>query len=111
MIYTPRTKIRQTISAQVQKNKFIRDSIDRGNMKIASIAKNIISKYGIETEDIQEELFSAFTHKTVLAAELNSLKTQIEDLNTQVEVLKEFRKYRQFGKHLASLSGQQIDRL
>ncbi len=53
-IQRTRTKIRQTTSAQVQENKFIRDSIDRGNMKIASIAKNIIAQYGIEPENIGE---------------------------------------------------------
>lgn len=44
MSYVPRTKIWQTVT--VQENRFIRDAVDRGNMKLASIAKNIITEYG-----------------------------------------------------------------
>ena len=41
MMYVPRTKIRE-VSPKAEENKFVRDAIDRGNMKVASIAKNIV---------------------------------------------------------------------
>lgn len=44
MIYTPRTKVR--VITKKPPNKFVQDAIDRGNMKLASIAKNVIAEYG-----------------------------------------------------------------
>ncbi len=107
MAYTPRTKIRQTVSAQVQENKFIRDSIDRGNMKIASIAKNIIAQYGIEPENIGAAALAAYAQKGKLVNELNTLQTQIEDLTAQLKVLKKYRKVKGIAEDLKNLSGRQ----
>lgn len=107
MAYTPRTKIRQTSSAQVQGNKFIRDSIDRGNMKIASIAKNIIAQYGIEPENIGAAALTAYAQNGKLVNELNTLQTQIEDLTTQLKVLKKYRKVKGVAEELKTLDGRQ----
>lgn len=110
MIYTPRTKIRQTVSAQTQENKFIRDSISRGNMKVASIAKNIITQYGIEPEELSNAALAAFAKKGKLADELNTLKTQIEDLTAQLKVLKKYRKVKSVAAELKTLSGRQAQK-
>ncbi len=110
MIYTPRTKIRQTVSAQVQENKFIRDSISRGNMKVASIAKNIITQYGIEPEELSNAALAALAKKGKLADELNTLKTQIEDLTAQLKVLKKYRKVKGVAAELKTLSGRQAQK-
>ena len=75
MSYVPRTKIRQTVT--VQENRFIRDAIDRGNMKLASIAKNIITEYGVSPDEIRPAAFTAYAQKGHLLSELNSLKTEI----------------------------------
>ncbi len=107
MAYTPRTKIRQTVSAQVQENKFIRDSIDRGNMKVASIAKNIIAQYGIEPEKIGTAALATYAQKGKLVNELNTLQTQIEDLTAQLKVLKKYRKVKGVAEELKLLSGRQ----
>lgn len=88
MAHTSRTKIRQTVSAQVQENKFICDSIDRGNMKIASIVKNIIARYEIEPENVGTAVLAAFAKKGKLVNELNTLQTQVEALTAQLKVLK-----------------------
>jgi len=54
MTYTPKTKMR-TVSEKTYENKFIQDAIDRGNMKIASIAKNILTQYGVSPENMRSE--------------------------------------------------------
>ena len=53
MIYVPRSKIR--VITKKPPNKFIQDAIDRGNMKLASIAKNVIAEYGIGPENLRSE--------------------------------------------------------
>ena len=58
MIYTLRTKVR--VITQRHPNKFVQDAIDRGNMKLASIAKNVIIEYGIEPEQICPTAHSAY---------------------------------------------------
>lgn len=105
MSYVPRTKIRQTVTKQ--ENKFIRDAIDRGNMKIASIAKNIIAKYGIEPQDIRTASLSAYAQRGQLVSELNTLKTQIDDLKVQLRVLKKYSRTKDIAAELKNLSGRQ----
>ena len=105
MIYAPRTKIRQI--TQKPENKFIQDAIDRGNMKLASIAKNIIAEYDIEPEQIHQTSLSAYAHSRHLLSKLNNMKTEIEDLQTKINVLKKYRKLKVYGDELKALSGRQ----
>ena len=53
MSYAPRARVKRT--AQVQENKYLRDYIDRANMKQVSKSINIASKYGIRAEEIEGE--------------------------------------------------------
>lgn len=107
MAYTPKTKIRQTVSAQVQENKFVRDAIDRGNMKVASIAKNIIAQYGIEPEHIDTAALAVYAQRGNLVNDLNTLQTKIEDLTAQLAVLKKYQKVKDVAEELKTLSGRQ----
>lgn len=108
MSYVPKTKIRQT--AAVQENKFVRDAIDRGNMKLASIAKNIIAEYGVEPENIRSAALSAYAHRGKLLSELNALKTDIDDLQMQLKILRKYRKLKAIHDELKTLSGRQAQK-
>ena len=72
MIYVPRIKVRQ-ITPKAEENKFVRDAIDRGNMKVASIAKNIITAYGVEPDQVRGAAMAAFIERAHLVGELNDL--------------------------------------
>ena len=76
-------------------------------MKVASIAKNIIAQYGIEPEHIGMVALSAYAQKGKLVNELNTLQTQIEDLTTQLNVLKKYRKVKVVAEEVKTLSGRQ----
>lgn len=108
MIYTPRTKIRQTTT--VHENKFVRDAIDRGNMKLASIAKNIIAEYDVEPENIRPAALAAYAHRGKLLSELNTLKTEIDDLQMQLKFLKKYRNLKAVHDELKTLSGRQAQK-
>ena len=97
LIYVPRIKIRQ-ITPKAEENKFVRDAIDRGNMKVASIAKNIIAEYGVEPEEIRNAAISAYAKSRGLVSELNNLKTEIEDLEVKLNVLKKYREVKHYGE-------------
>ncbi len=103
MIYTPRTKIK--VITKKPQNKFLQDAIYRGNMKLASIAKNVISEYGVEPEQIRPAAISAYTHSRHLLSELNTLKTEIDDLKVKLKVLHQYRKLKVYGEELKTLSG------
>lgn len=103
MIYTPRTKIK--VITKKPQNKFVQDAIDRGNMKLASIAKNIIAEYGVEPEQIRPAAISAYTHSRHLLSELNTMKTEIDDLKVKLKVLRQYRKLKVYGEELKALSG------
>jgi len=105
MVYVPRTRIRE-VKPKVEENKFVRDAIDRGNMKVASIAKNIIAEYGVEPEDICKTAISAYAHSRGLVSKLNNLKTEIEDLEVKLKVLKKYREVKHYGEELKALSGR-----
>lgn len=108
MIYTPRTKIRQI--TQKPPNKFVQDAIDRGNMKLASIAKNIIAEYNIEPEQIRPTALSAYSHSRYLLSELNTMQTEIDDLKVKLNVLRKYRKLKVYGEELKSLSGMATEK-
>ena len=87
-IYVPRTKIKErTIKAP---NRFVQDAIDRGNMKLASIAKNVIAEYGVEPDQIKQAAISEYADSRGLLSELNNMKTEIEDLQVKLKVLRKY---------------------
>ena len=108
MEYVPRIKVRQTVTKQ--ENKFVRDAIDRGNMKLASIAKNIITQYGIEPEHLQGETMLACAQWAALTGDLNTLQTQIEDYKAQLKVIRQYRKLKAVQDELKTLSGRQAQK-
>ena len=103
MIYTPRTKVR--VITKKPPNKFVQDAIDRGNMKLASIAKNVIAEYGVEPDQIKQAAISEYAHSRGLLSELNTMKTEIEDLQVKLKVLRKYRKLKVYGEELKALSG------
>ena len=105
MAYVPRTKVK--IITKQSENRFVQDAIDRGNMKVASIAKNIISQYGVEPDQVRGAAMAAFIERAHLVGELNDMKTQIEDLQEKLKVLKKYRKVKHIGEELKALSGRQ----
>ena len=105
MVYVPRSKIR-VVTPKAVENKFVQDAIDRGNMKVASIAKNIIAEYGVEPEEIRNAAISAYAHSRGLLSKLNDLKTEIEDLEVKLNVLRKYREVKHYGEELKALSGR-----
>ena len=106
--YTPRTRIRRT--DQVQDKKFLRDYLDRANMKQVSKALNLAAKYGIEPDDIGNAALTAFVRKGKIVEERNRIDTQIEDLKIQVKVLKKYRTLSGVAAELKTLSGRQAQK-
>ena len=106
MMYVPRIKVRQ-ITPKAEENKFVRDAIDRGNMKVASIAKNIITAYGVEPNQVRGAAMAAFIERAHLVGELNDLNAQIKDLQEKLKVLKRYRKVKHIGEELKALSGRE----
>ena len=103
MIYVPRSKIR--VITKKPPNKFVQDAIDRGNMKLASIAKNVIAEYGVEPENLRSEAISTYAHSRTLLSELNTMNTEIDDLKFKLKVLRQYRKFKGCADELKTLSG------
>ena len=76
------------------------------NLQVASIAKNIIAQYGVEPEEIRNAAISAYAKSRSLVSELNNLKTEIEDLQVKLNVLKKYREVKHYGEELKALSGR-----
>ena len=76
-------------------------------MKVASIAKNIITAYGVEPNQVRGTAMAAFIERAHLVGELNDLNTQIKDLQEKLKVLKKYRKVKHIGEELKALSGQE----
>ena len=103
MIYTPRTKVR--VLSKKPPNKFVQDAIDRGNMKLASIAKNVIAEYGVEPEQIPTAALSEYANSRQLLSELNNMNTEIDDLKYKLKVLRKYRKLKVYAEELKKISG------
>ena len=104
MAYVPRTKIK--VVTQETQNKFVQDAIDRGNMKIASIAKNIIAKYGIAPEQVKAEATVAYAKAASLVGKVSSIDSEIEELKEHRQWLREYNKAKPIFEEWQSLSGR-----
>ena len=78
MLFTPKTKVR-VISPKAEENKFIRDAIDRENMKITSKALNILAKYGVTADEAKNASISALSQRVALVQELNHIADEIRE--------------------------------
>ena len=60
----------------------------------------------VEPEEIRNAAISAYAHSRRLVSELNNLKTEIEDLEVKLKVLKKYRQLKHYGEELKALSGR-----
>lgn len=79
-------------------------------MKLASIAKNIIAEYGVEPENIRSAALSAYAYRGKLLSELNTLKTEMDDLKMQFKILRKYRKLKAVHDELKTRSGRQAQK-
>ena len=77
----------------------MQDAIDRGNMKIASIAKNIIAQYGIEPDDLEPKIQKLFSQREALYEE-------IQDLKELLKAIAVYKKLKPIHDELESLKGR-----
>ena len=109
MIYVPKSKIR-VITPKADENKFVRDAIDRANMKLTSKALNILSKYGLTPDEAKKAAVQAFSRRTVLVQELNQLADEIREREEQVEIIKKLRELRPYYTEYKSLEGRKKEK-
>lgn len=109
LIYVPRSKIR-VITPKAAENKFVRDAIDRDNMKLTSKALNILAKYGVTADEAKKEAISAFSRRTSLVQELNQLATEIREREEQVEIIKKIRQLKPVFQEYQSLKGRKKEK-
>ena len=105
LTYTPPSRIKE-ITPESVAGKFVRDAVARGNMKIASIAKNILTQYGVSPENMRSAAMQAYAQRGKLSAELNRLQTEIEDSKAVLKVLKCYHKVNCIHAELKNRSGR-----
>jgi hypothetical protein len=109
MLYTPKTKVR-IITPKAEENKFVRDAIDRENMKITSKALNILAKYGVTADEAKNASISAFSQRVALVQELNHITDEIREREEQAETLRKLREVRPYFTEYKSLSGRKQEK-
>ncbi len=109
MMYVPRTKVR-VITPKAEENKFVRDAIDRENMKLTSKALNILTKYGVTVDEAKKAAISAYAVRTALVQELNYMADEIRECETQAETLRKLREVRPYFTEYKSLSGRKQEK-
>ena len=60
----------------------------------------------LEPEEIRNAAISAYAHSRGLISKLNNLKTEIEDLEVKLDVLRKYREIKHYGEELKALSGR-----
>ena len=109
MIYVPRAKIK-VITRKAEENKFIRDAIDRENMKLTSKALNILTKYGVTADEAKSAAVSAFSERVKFVQELNSLAKEIRECEEKVELIKKLREVRPYHEEFKALEGRKKEK-
>ena len=70
-----------------------------------ALAKNVIAEYGVEPDQIKQAAISEYAHSRGILSELNNMKTEIEDLQVKLKVLRQYRKFKGCAEELKTLSG------
>ncbi len=109
MMYVPRIKVK-VITPKAEENKFIRDAIDRENMKLTSKALNILTKYGVTADEAKSAAISAFSERVKLVQELNSLAKEIRECEEKVELIKKLREVRPYHEEFKALEGRKKEK-
>lgn len=109
MPYTPKTKVR-VITPKAEENKFVRDAIDRENMKITSKALNTLAKYGVTADEAKTASITAYSKRFALVQELNRLSTEIKELEERAETLRKYREVKPIHQEYMSLSGRKKEK-
>lgn len=109
MEYKPRALIRR-VPVQVEENKFIRDAIDRSNMKLTSKAMNILNKYGLTADEAKAESIAAFSERVTFVKELNAISDEIKELEERPETLRKFWAFKPYYDEYKSLSGRKQEK-
>lgn len=86
---------------------FHSDTIYMVHINADTIAKNIITAYGVEPNQVRGAAMAAFIERAHLVGELNDRNTQIKDLQEKLKVLKKYRKVKHIGAELKALSGRE----
>lgn len=109
MLYTPKTKVR-VITPKAEENKFVRDAIDRENMKITSKALNTLAKYGVTADEAKTASITAYSKRFALVQELNRLSTEIKELEERAETLRKYREVKPIHQEYMLLSGRKKEK-
>lgn len=107
MAYTPRTRIIKTTTERMTDAVGLQRWADRANMKEASRALNLISQRGLTPQEAETAALAAFAKAGHLKEQMNSLSTQIEDVDLQIKTAQKYRKYRAVYVEYKALSGRQ----
>ena len=105
MEYKPRALIRR-VPVQAEENKFVRDSIDRNNMKLTSKAMNILAKYGVTAEEAKAAAVDAYGERITLVGEMNQISQEIKKREEQLIWLRTYQNSKPFHDHYMSLKGR-----
>lgn len=103
--YMPRTKIK-VINQNENANKFVRDAIDRQNMKITSKAMNILYKYDVSVDEAKNTAVAAFAERTSLVGELNTINAEIKEREEQLFWLTHYLEVKPYHDEYVSLKGR-----
>ena len=105
MVYVPRIKVK-VITPKAEENKFIRDAIDRENMKLTSIAINTLSKYGLTVDQANDAAIAAFNERMNVVSRLNKLNSEIEKREEQLYWLTHYLDTKPMHEKYMSLKGK-----
>ena len=105
MSYEPKSEVK-VVTQRAEENKFVRDAIDRENMKLTSKAMNILSKYGVTADEAQSAAVTAFAERTSLVGKMNEISEEIKEREEQSSWLTHYIDVKPFHDKYMSLKGR-----
>ena len=105
MSYEPKSKVK-VVTQRAEENKFVRDAIDRENMKLTSKAMNILAKYGVTAEEAKTAAVDAYGERITLVGKMNQISEEIKEREQQLIWLRTYQNSKPFHDHYMSLKGR-----
>ena len=96
-----------TQTEKIQNSPALKHWADIHNLQEVSKAINTISEYtDKDCQSVEKQLFAAYMQKGFIANKMNSMQTEIDDLDVKIKVARKVQKLKPVMDKLNTLSGR-----
>ena len=104
---SPKAKIIRTTAERFMQSQGLSNWADRENMKAASKAINDMTANNSTLEELETAAHTAFAQRMAASTAMNKLKKQLDTIEEQLPLVREYYEYKKYYRQYRSLTGRE----